>query len=131
MDQSETPAFVAAVVGQVEGPAVEVVGLEEVVRCTGFDLGAVVRLVDLQDEGGTHWEVLQDAVAAEARSFRTGTAGEEVVVADLAQDRLHPSMAASAVQRMDFLVAVVVVVVVAAAEVHLGGAEVVVGQVHI
>jgi hypothetical protein len=41
-------------------------------------------------------------------------------------------MAASAVQRMDFLVAVVVVVVVvAAAEVHLGGAEVVVGQVHI
>lgn len=126
MDQSETPGFVAAVVGQVEGPAVEVVGLEEVVRCTGFDLGEVVRLGDLRDEGGIHREVLQDAaVAAEARSFRTGTEGEEVVVADLAQDRLHPSMAASAVQRMDFLEVVV------AAEVHLGGAEAVVGQVQV
>ena len=119
----------AVVAEPVEGPAAAVAAPVEFVPCTGFALGAAVRLVvDLQGEVGRHQEVLQVAVAAVAAagSLRTGTAREEVVVAVPGQDRPHPPMVAWVVHRTNFPVAAAAV-----AEVRLGGAEAVAGQVHI
>lgn len=123
MDPSGAPA---AAVAELEGHAVAAAGLEKVVPCGDCALEAVARLADLQDEEGNHCQVLEVGVAAAAAgdNFRTETAWEDAVVADLVEDRLHRPMVALVVHRMDFQV-------VSAAEVHLDVAEVAADQVHI